>query len=54
MGPSSMEEVPPESVDRTLVLAIALAIMVIGLVLFAVLLLPVDARADWVAQILNG
>jgi hypothetical protein len=49
-----IEDGPPEIVDMSLVLAIVLAIMVIGLVLFAVLLLPADAHADWISQILIG
>jgi len=49
-----IEDRPPEIADRSIVLAVVLAIAVIGLVLLAVLLLPVDVDADQILRLLNG
>ena len=49
-----IEDRPLEIADRSIVLAVVLAIAVIGLVLLAVLLLPVDVHADQILRLLNG
>jgi hypothetical protein len=49
-----IEDRPPIASNRTIFIVVAFEIIVISLLLFIILLLPIDVHADYILRLLNS